>query len=457
MKHVLYAIFGVLLAASAGAVTLYEDPKTGQVFTRPAEGRVELKTLPGQQTTGQSDSTEPDSDKAPAGNDITILNQDSPDFLLGKETHINMKFVPRDAPDMWFKAGVRIQGSYEYTDTDFKDPGTTDTSLTDAYLRRARLEVSAGFGKRMSFTMDIRNDKVNYLLKGEGNFLLGDAYLKVKKPFDTSLVNFKFFRAKIDVSRTETVKSAYVVAYDRPFIADAAAQFISFNRRAVNAQMYGDWKKKIHYQIAMGDATQDDGLKDAIGARGARITDQSYFYGGKVVLSPFNGWEETRKTETYFGQGKHFSVGVGYWAVPETKGEVEDTGAKFDLNHRLVNYEISAHYKGLFVQGEYFDFKDVVEDWSAPTLNVGSSDGWYATGEYVFTNAGFVAPFLRYENWDTFNGKDNAELRSFLGGVNWYLRGNTVKLGLVYQKDKWGANTLNRDDTKIRITSQLFF
>ena len=57
-------------------------------------------------------------------------------------------------------------------------------------------------------------------------------YLKISKPFDTSLVNFRLYRAKIDVSRTETVKSAYVVAYDRPLVADAAAQFISFNRRA---------------------------------------------------------------------------------------------------------------------------------------------------------------------------------------------------------------------------------
>ena len=90
-------------------------------------------------------------------------------------------------------------------------------------------------------------------------------------------------------------------------------------------------------------------------------------------------------------------------------------------------------------------------------MNVGSSDGWYVTSEYVFTNLGYIAPFARYENWDTFEGKDGYELDSVLVGVNWYLRGNTTKVGLIYQKDKFGRNFGDRDDTKIRIVSQFFF
>jgi hypothetical protein len=150
-------------------------------------------------------------------NNITILKKNSEEFLLGKETHINMKFIPEDAPDMWFKAGVRIQGSFENIDTNYQDSTKTDTNLNDAYLRRVRLEVAAGFGKHSSFVMDIRNDKSNYGIENtEGNFNVGDAYVKIKNPFDTSLINFKLYRAKIDVSRTETVKSARVIAYDRP-------------------------------------------------------------------------------------------------------------------------------------------------------------------------------------------------------------------------------------------------
>lgn len=393
-------------------------------------------------------------------NQITIINQDSPDFLLGKETHINMKFIPNDAPDMWFKAGVRIQGTLESKQTDYSNATKTDTTLQDAYLRRVRFEVAAGFGKHSSFVMDIRNDKSNYGIENvEGQFNVGDAYVKIKKPFNTSLLNFKLYRAKIDVSRTETVKSARVIAYDRPYVADAAAQYISFNRRGANVQAYGNWEKKIHYQIAAGSASNPDKVKDAIGNGGSdvSITDQSFFFGGKVKLSPFNGWEEKKVTETYMGRGKHFTVGAAYWFIPQMKGSIGTNTDNLDIKRSLVNIELSGHYKGFMAQAEYFDFGDTVEDISASVLNVGSSTGWYATSEYVFSDFYYVAPFIRYESWDRFNEKDGYDITSSIAGVNWYLRGNTTKVGLYYQKDTFAENIGNKDVNIFRVTSQWFF
>ena len=398
---------------------------------------------------------------------ITIIDQKSPDFLLGKQTHINMKFIPDDAPDMWLKAGVRIQGTMENLDTNYNDANKVDTNINDAYLRRVRFEVAAGFGKHASFVMDIRNDKSNYGIENsEGNFNVGDAYVKIKKPFGTSLVNFRLYRAKIDVSRTETVKSARVIVYDRPYIADAAAQYISFNRRGANVQMLGDWEKKIHYQIAVGSASSPDKALDASGVKGStasvEMDDQSFFYGGKIRLSPFNGWEETKRTESYFGVGKHLSIGAAYWAIPKMKGtaDVSGTIANFDLNRELINVEASAHYKGFFIQGEYFKFNDTVKEWALPAngnVETGTSSGWYAVSEYVFTDFGYVAPFVRYESWDRFESADGYEVTSALGGINWYLRGNTTKVGFVYQEDTYGENTGNKDERIMRITSQWFF
>jgi len=386
---------------------------------------------------------------------ITLIREDSPEFLLGKETDINMKFVPQDASDMWFKAGIRIQGTMEsYT------KGDAD-AIQDAYLRRVRLEVAAGFGKHTSFVMDIRNDKSNKGIENdEGTFNVGDAYLKVKKPFDTSLVNFKFYRAKIDVSRTETIKSARVVSYDRPFIADNAAQYISFNRRGTNVQMYGDWNKKVHYQVAMGAASSPDKALDARGVKGSSaevsLDTQSLFYGAKILFSPFDGWEETLKTETYMGVGKHFSFGVSYWSVPELKGTAGD--ATFDLTRNLLNAEISMHYGGLMLQGEYFKFDDVVKTWDTiGAVETGTSDGWYVTGEYVMPELNYIAPFFRYEKWDRFNDEEGYDVTSSTVGINWYLRGNTTKVGINYQKNEYGINTGNRTDDIYRITSQWFF
>jgi len=449
-----------LSATSASALTLYTDPATGQVFTKAADGRVEMGDFIDAKTVYEEnqaqDSAAMKKEVSAKGNKISIMRDDSPEFLLGKETDINMKFVPGDNPDMWFKAGVRIQGTFENVDS------AQDGSQSDAYLRRTRFEAQAGFGKHASFVMDIRNDKVNLDQKGEQTFNVGDAYVKIKKPFDTSLVNFKLYRAKIDVSRTETVKSARVIAYDRPKVADYAAQYITHNRRGTNAQMYGDWEKKVHYQIAAGDATYQGSLDDAKGKSvtegGAEIDKQSFFYGGKIVLSPFDGWEETQRTETYMGEGKHFEIGAGYWAVNSIKVVDDTTGAtRGDLKNELINLEMSAHYKGLFVQAEYFKMKDVAATFNAPTLTTGTSTGWYATSEYVIPELAYLAPFVRYEKWDKFDDLDGYDYEAKIAGVNWYLRGNTTKVGLYVQKEKEGEKIGDDEITTVRLTSQWFF
>jgi len=185
------------------------DPATGQVFTQSGEGRVAIDEIGGE-------AAKPAAKKAGA----TVENPDSVEFLLGRETGPNMKISAFDNPDMWIKLGVRLQGTFEnyqrdYTPTQEANNNKVDSDVWDAYLRRTRFEVAVGFSKTTSFVMDIRNDKVNYQDKGEQTFNVGDAYLQIKKPFDTSLVNFKLYRGKIDVSRTETVKSAYVLHYDR--------------------------------------------------------------------------------------------------------------------------------------------------------------------------------------------------------------------------------------------------
>jgi len=444
MKKIVLSALTTLLVGTIGAsanTTFYVD-ENNQVFTKPATGRVALNI---ESTTKKKKS-------------ITIIDQKSPNFLLGKQTHINMKFIADDNPDMWFKAGVRIQGTFENKKVDYADSTKTDTRVSDGYLRRTRFEAAAGFNKWTSFVMDIRNDKVNFGDKGEQTFNVGDAYVKIKKPFGSSLVNFKLYRTKIDVSRTETVKSARVLHYDRPQVADEAAQYITHNRRGSNIQVYGNWNKKIHYQFATGDGVYSGKMKDASGAtfNGSNVVQTNFFYGGKVFISPFDGWEETKRTETYFGKGKHFEIGASYWKSPDIKGG-DATALLQEIDHELLNLELSAHYKGLFVQAEYFKFDGVVKAWG--NAETGKSNGWYATGEYVIEELNYFAPFARYESWDKFEGSDGYDFKSLMLGANWYLKGNTIKAGLTYQKDEYGTSLKSgeRDESRIKLTTQFFF
>ena len=454
------AVLALGAAAHAETMTLYTDPATGQVFTQGGEGRQEMGDFVSAKEV-YLENQEQDSAIAKADSKKKypkVENADSIEFLLGRETGPNMKIHAFDNPDMWIKLGVRLQGTFENYQRDYADAAKADTDVWDAYLRRTRFEVAVGFSKTTSFVMDIRNDKVNYQDKGEQTFNVGDAYLQIKKPFDTSLVNFKLYRGKIDVSRTETVKSAYVLHYDRPHVADEAAQFITHNRRGTNAKMYGDWKKKLHYEVAFGDGVYSGSTVDAAGKKfsGSSFSQQNFFYGGKIVLSPFDGWEETKRTESYFAQGKHFEIGAAYWMSPDiayNTGTVSQT-----IDHELINLEMSAHYKGAFVQAEYFKFDGVVKSWA--TAETGKSNGWYATGEYVFEELSYLAPFVRYEKWDKYEDAaagEDYKLESKIAGVNWYLRGNTTKVGLVYQEDTLGKSLGDYTDTRMKLTTQWFF
>ena len=456
-KATLSALAAIALGTtSASALTLYQDPATGAVFTKAGEGRikmgdfVEAKSADKQKVKVSTTEKKVSKMKYP-----TVENSKSPMFALGKQTGPNMKIHAFDNPDMWVKLGVRIQGTYENKKTDYNSVTKTDTDVWDAYLRRARFEVAAGFSKNISFTMDIRNDKANYEDKGEQKFNIGDAYLKIKKPFDTSLVNFKLYRGKIDVSRTETVKSAYVLHYDRPLVADEAAQYITHNRRGTNAKMYGDWKKKVHYEVAVGDGVHSGKFKDATGGsfKGSSFSQESFFYGGKIVLSPFNGWEEKKRTESYFAEGKHFEIGAAYWNSSDIAYNDGTVAQKID--HELTNLEMSAHYKGAFIQAEYFDFDGVVKDWGES--DIGKSNGWYATGEYVIPELAYLSPFFRYEKWEKWEGEGDWDLTSKIAGANWYLRGNTTKVGIFYQEDDYGKNIGNKTQKRFKLTTQWFF
>jgi len=476
-------VFSAVAAAMIGGtvyadtLTLYADPQTKQVYMAPAEGRIEMGDFISAQEVDKANREQSsliaeyqEKDKK----SVSVTKKNSHKFILGEETNPNMKISAKDNKDMYLKMGVRLQSTFERREKDYSAPSTkSDIETNDAFMRRTRLEVEAGFDKHTSFVMDIRNDKVNAEDKGEQTFNVGDAYLKIKKPFDTSLVNFKLYRGKIDVSRSETAKSAHNVHYDRSHVADEAAQFISHNRRATNAQMYGDWEKKIHYSLGFGDGVYSGAMKDAKGltlketqnddkTKNGSVASQDFFYGGKIKLSPFDGWEETATTETYFGHGKHFTVGAAYWKTGNIV--TKDLTRNYILDHELINIEASAHYEGASVTAEYFDFDGVVKDWEEGNVagNVGKSTGWYAQGEYVFTDFGYIAPFYRYESWNKFkdatDGKDYT-LTSKIAGINWYLRGNTTKVGLALQQDTYGSGLKDGPykDTHYKLTTQFHF
>ena len=44
-----------------------------------------------------------------------------------------------------------------------------------------------------------------------------------------------------------------------------------------------------------------------------------------------------------------------------------------------------------------------------------------------------------------------------MAGINWYLKGNTIKAGLTMQEDEYQASIGDKTERIVKLTSQFFF
>ena len=285
--------------------------------------------------------------------------------------------------------------------------------------------------------MDIRADKVDQGNKGANGFALGDAYFQVKNFLGSENLKLKLFRAKYDISRTQTVSSSRLLLPNRSNISNFAADYISKGRRGNNIQLLGYWSNKIKTQLVVGDGVVNDSFDDAVGNDEVTINSQNFAHGVRVRVSPFTGWEDKKLKETQFGVGKHFSLGAGAFFLHNVNFTVGSSTTIQEVDRQLYNFDLSFHYGPISLMSEYFIFDGAVEDLTATTLRTGKSEGWTVQGEYVFTNFHYIAPFFRYESWDRFTDNDDFQQNTWLVGMNYYLKGNKLRLGAYYEKTEF--------------------
>ncbi len=359
------------------------------------------------------------------------------DFILGKEYPWGVVIAPYKESPTVFRVGARLQSEFEYHENK-----NSDKSLEryDFYIRRARFQFQAVTKSGYKFKMDLRNDGANKEDKGESDFNIGDAYLEKKLPHSFIL---RAFRAKVDVSRSQTVSSSMLLFLDRASVADYAAQYVSHNRRATNIQLLGVYDR-WSFQTVIGDGVQTKKFYDASESTlSGSVEYQKPMMGAKIRFYPIKGWDDKKPTETYFGKGQHFSFGAGYFQTADIEYKTSNYSDK--LTRELTNIEFSAHFHRISFQAEYFYFNGIVQDLSASTQRLGSSSGYYAQLEYLVSEKLFISPFIRYENWNKFEQENDYKFNSNVFGLNWYLQGNNIRLALVYQQDKFEDSILESD------------
>ncbi len=60
-------------------------------------------------------------------------------------------------------------------------------------------------------------------------------------------------------------------------------------------------------------------------------------------------------------------------------------------------------------------------------------------------------------HWDRFSDADGYGHETISAGINWYLLGNSTKVGFVFQRDDYEEAIGLNDTNTFRITSQIFF
>ncbi|NBW98557.1 hypothetical protein EBR03_03195 [bacterium] len=160
---------------------------------------------------------------------------------------------------------------------------------------------------------------------------------------------------------------------------------------------------------------------------------------------------------TYFGEGHHASLGVGYFRANAILFQTASNSSINRVDRGLLNVEASFAWGPLFLCAEYFRFSGITEDFSTPNLNTGNSDGWYVIGEYVLTKLNYLAPFFKYERWNRFREASGYLVESSAIGANLYLMGNSFRVGITGQRDQMGTSLGAGTVNIVRMTSQILF
>lgn len=334
------------------------------------------------------------------------------------------------------KIGGRIQGILSNENV---------SQTQDLYLRRLRLNVYYSPWKDHSLYYDIRNDSVGEADEGEGNFVIGDAFWKID--FDHNYINdIKLFRAKVDVSYSQTASSKNLFTPLRAQTSEKASDFVVHNRRATNIQLNGNLKQ-LAYHIVLSDGVNSGDLKDVSGNSITKIEGQKLTYGGKFRYYFVGDAKKNQVQDTFYGQARSISLGLGYFANDKVLVQNNNYSNKnFTLSRQLTNFEISIAYDELTFLAEAFQFNGDLIDLTQNTKDqiIGNSGGYYSQIEYTF---GKWAPFIRLETFNRNQAEDDYLENSTTYGLNYYHLLEAIRFGLAWTDTDY-EESLNQEDSQ---------
>lgn len=371
------------------------------------------------------------------------------DFALGEETK-GLKIKISDDTD--FNLRIRLQPRFDSGDLIASKDGKSYESETDMYMRRLRLEMNGKLMPNLKYDLTLEADKNG--IRGKDSASKSNevktlyAYLDYKFADEASL---RFGKAKLPYSRVSLTSSSKQLLIERPVATEAAKKLFD-DYCQTNAMLHGSFAGGVvAYNLAMADGWENGnylngteqkadlstGKVSTVDKEG-KVFKSDPLYVARVEVSPL-GFTEKSKSDAHLGQGQHITLGLSYAAQNSIEYSTYKGAASSDSEDRtLMGADISAHFDGLTLQGEYVAWKI---DYSQAGKREKEPKGWYAQAGYFIPGAN-IEPVARYEVYDqdsnAVSTADDTEEKNTTIGVNWYGKGHSFKIGANWVHSDYG-------------------
>ncbi|MEK6713061.1 MAG: porin [Nitrospirota bacterium] len=366
------------------------------------------------------------------------------DFSMGDETK-GMKVKISDDTDISFR--VRMQPRLDMGDLVKNEVGTSYESEIDSYLRRLRLEIGGNMVKELKYSLVFMADRNGkFASSGSPTNEVKIQIANIDYKFDDSL-GVRFGKAKLPYSRVSLTSSSKQLIVDQPVSTEAAKKLFDDYYQS-HIMFYGKASEGLFaYNIAIGDGWEPNSTISTTGP--TTVHKSSPLYIARVEVSP-PGWVEADKSDAHLGKGKHLTVGANY----ATQKGIEYKGA-YEEDRTLLGLDVSGHWEGFTGQIEYNTWKEESTDPSKGK----KPKGWYIQAGYLIPRIN-VEPVARYEVYDQDSNSTDKQEKTSTVGVNWYLKGHSMKVGLNRVSTKYDngvSDFVTADKDTYQLQAQLYF
>jgi len=375
---------------------------------------------------------------------------------------------------------ISLKGQIYVEGTDYGSSADRQDTRTDIHFQRVRLAISGQLDETWGFKFQTcgnlgtsKQGSLGYILTSQDTDW-NDRDVRVIDAYATGdfseAFNIKVGLTKIPLTRANLDDCFAPLSLDRSMFVYSA---------------YGSSPAKFSRDmgiVAWGDLAESR-VKYFAGAMQGRegFTRTTHPFNGQVVTSsiePKSSMEYIGRIHyafldpeygsgyvgTYFGEQKILTVGIGAAFEPDAvyrnvaqNGAVtgDDTvdysafAADLFFEHPLGDgaVTVNAQYLKLDFDDAYLTNFNPGDRLANITGINGQKDGWYLKGAYllpkVFGKEGRLQPYVSYEDWEFAHllGINNQKITQTGLGLNYYVRGQNVRVTLEYLRTEFGTPT----------------